>query len=327
MSSSCRVTVYCTAYNHSPTIAEALDSFLSQRTTFPFEVLVTDDASTDGTTEIIRTYAERYPGIIRFFHQEKNRFSKGGNLYEEIMYPNTRGDYVAYCEGDDYWTDPDKLQLQVDFLDSHPDYSACVHNTMYHYCGTDRPEAPVSKWKEDRDLTFADIIPGMSHCFHTSSVLGRAALLCNPPDFQAAAYAAAGFTDYSMSLHLAMHGPIRYLARPMSVYRVNSNPESWKSGYDGSYRKKLRFVQGEIVMMETILVHSELQPDHRRLTEQELLKRRYELLYLEGKTEELVKPPYDALYRQEPLPFKARTTLKRLFPGLHEIYRRRRGYQ
>ena len=319
------VSVFCTAYNHEQYIAQALDSFLGQKTDFPFEVLVTDDASTDGTTGILRSYAEKYPDVIRFFHQDQNRFSRGFNLYEEIMYPNARGKYVAYCEGDDFWCDENKLQLQVDFLEAHPDYSACVHNSTYCFCNTGESSQLVIPKSEDRDVPFSDIISGMSRCFHTSSILGRAEFLCSPPDFQRVAFETAGFTDYALSIWLRLNGKIRFIEKPMSVYRVNSNPESWKSGYDGSYEKKTRFVKGEIAMMEALLPHL-TNSEFLSLTNDELLKRNYELLYLEGKVREMTAPPYRALYKKEPFPFKLKTTLKRLFPSIHEAYRNRKKY-
>ena len=324
MSSSCKVTIYCTAYNHEAYIRDALNSFLSQKTDFPFEVLVTDDASTDGTTAILREYQEKFPDVIRFFHQEENQFSRGINLYETVMYPNTRGRYVAYCEGDDYWTAPGKLQRQVDFLDTHPDYSACVHNSTYHFCSGNRPDELLLPPSEDRDVPFSTIIRGMNHCFHTSSVLGRASVLCNPPDFQSVAFS-YGFTDYALSLWLSLNGRIRFLDESMSVYRVNSNPSSWSSCRDDAYGKKTAFVTGEIEMMKTLLPH--LNEEQKMLTEAELLKREYELLYLCGRVDEMVRPPYDVLYRQEPLSFRAKTWLKRRFPALHAAYRSHQGYK
>ncbi len=123
----CLVSILCTAYNHEQYIRSALESFVSQKTNFAFEVLVNDDASSDGTAAIIREYEEKYPEIIRPFYQVENQFSKGiGYIYENIFYPKARGKYFAFCEGDDYWTDESKLQRQADFLESHPDYSACV---------------------------------------------------------------------------------------------------------------------------------------------------------------------------------------------------------
>ena len=183
------------------------------------------------------------------------------------MYPNTRGQYVAYCEGDDYWTDPEKLRRQVSFLDSHPDYSACVHNSVCHFCGGEKPDALLLPSAGDRDVPFSQIIQGMSRCFHTSSILGRAELLCNPPDFQAVAFS-YGFTDYALSLWLCLNGRIRFLDSAMSVYRINSNPASWSSGRDSTYRKKTAFVTGEIEMMQTMLPH--LSAEQRALTEAEL---------------------------------------------------------
>lgn len=327
MNTNCMVSVFCTAYNHEPYIAQALESFLAQETDFPIEVIVTDDASTDGTTAIIQQYAEKYPDVIRFFHQETNRFSVGGNLYEEIMYPNARGKYVAYCEGDDYWSDPHKLRRQVDFLETHPDFSACVHNSRYFFCETGQDDMLVVPSVGDHEVPYADIIAGMSHCFHTSSVLGRAKYLCAPPDFQTVAFKTAGFTDYALSLWLRINGGIWFIDEPMSVYRVNSNPESWKSGYDGSYTKKTRFVRGEIAMMETLLPHLSENEEYRSLTEKELLNRKYELLYLEGKVEEMVKPPYDALFQKEPASFRLKTAVKLAFPTLHELYRKRKNYR
>ena len=126
-----KVSIFCTAYNHEKYISQALDSFLAQETDFDYEIIVTDDASTDSTPGILEEYAQNYPEKIRWFHQEKNRFSKGGNLFEEIMYPNARGQYIAYCEGDDYWCDSTKLQQQVNFLDRHSDYSACMKRSRH----------------------------------------------------------------------------------------------------------------------------------------------------------------------------------------------------
>lgn len=325
MNTEYKVSVFCTAYNHKPYIAETLESFLSQKTDFPFEVLVTDDASTDGTTDVLYEYAEKYPDVIRFFHQEENRFSRGGNLYEEVMYPNARGKYIAYCEGDDYWCDSTKLQQQVDFLEANPDYSACVHNSLYRFCNSDRADESLVPSMGDHDVPFSTIILGMSHCFHTSSILGKAEYICHPPEFQSVAFRTAGFTDYPLSLNLAMNGKIHFIDLPMSVYRVNSNPDSWKSGYDDSYIKKTRFVNGEIAMMKSML--PVLSGENLSLTEKELLKREYELLYLEGDVDSMTKPPYDVLYRQEPLSFRAKTTVKKLFPALHEKYRKKQGYK
>ena len=109
MENTCMVSVLCTAYNHGEYIAQALESFVTQQTDFPFEVLVNDDVSSDNTADIIRQYAGKYPHIIRPFIQEKNLYSQGINIYDHVFYPNVRGKYIALCEGDDFWSDPMKL--------------------------------------------------------------------------------------------------------------------------------------------------------------------------------------------------------------------------
>jgi len=116
------VSICCITYNHVSYIMEAIDSFLMQETTFPFEILIHDDASTDGTTDIIIDYANKYPDIIRTIIQTENQYSKGGLINPRFVFPKARGKYIALCEGDDYWTDKTKLQKQVNFLENNPDY-------------------------------------------------------------------------------------------------------------------------------------------------------------------------------------------------------------
>lgn len=121
------VSICCLTYNHSPYIRQCLDGFVMQKTTFPVEVLIHDDASTDGTQDIIREYECKYPDLIKPIYQTENQYSKGVKVSLVYNYSRVRGKYVALCEGDDYWTDPYKLQKQVDFLESHPDYVMCSH--------------------------------------------------------------------------------------------------------------------------------------------------------------------------------------------------------
>ena len=106
---------------------------MMQETSFPIEILIHDDASTDGTDEIIREYTENYPDLILPLFETENQFSHGKqNEVDFYNYRRARGKYIAYCEGDDYWTDPLKLQKQVDFMESHPDYSVCFHRCKYY---------------------------------------------------------------------------------------------------------------------------------------------------------------------------------------------------
>lgn len=127
------VTVRCITYNHEKFIRDALEGFVMQRTNFRFEAIIHDDCSTDGTATIIREYAERYPSIIKPIFETENQYSKKDGSLNQIMSDHTRGKYIALCEGDDYWTDPLKLQKQVEFMETHPDYSMCFHNAIEHW--------------------------------------------------------------------------------------------------------------------------------------------------------------------------------------------------
>lgn len=123
------VSICCVTYNHAQFIRKCLDGFLMQQTTFPIEVLIHDDCSTDGTTEIIRKYEAKYPDLIFPLYEEENQYQQGKSAEIDFYnYRRARGKYIAYCEGDDYWTDPLKLQKQVDFMEAHPEYSVCFHD-------------------------------------------------------------------------------------------------------------------------------------------------------------------------------------------------------
>ncbi|MDR0348216.1 MAG: glycosyltransferase [Tannerella sp.] len=115
------VSVRCLVFNQEKYIRQCLDGIVSQKTDFYFEAIVHDDASTDGTADIIREYAQKYPDIIKPIIEIENQYSKHDGSILRIMNEACRGKYIAYCEGDDYWTDPLKLQKQVDVLEANPD--------------------------------------------------------------------------------------------------------------------------------------------------------------------------------------------------------------
>lgn len=124
------VSICSITYNHATYIQQCLESLLMQRCNFEFEILIHDDASTDGTAEIIKEFQEKYPNIIKPILQKENQWSKGiQNLHSKYNFPRAKGKYIAFCEGDDYWTDPLKLQKQVDFLEANPDYVITAGNT------------------------------------------------------------------------------------------------------------------------------------------------------------------------------------------------------
>ena len=132
------VSIGCITYNHEKYIRDCIEGFLMQKTNFPFEIIIHDDASTDKTPEIIKEYAKKYPKLFVPILQEENQYSKGVDPYPTFVFPQVRGKYIAICEGDDYWTDPLKLQKQVDFLKNHSGFMLTVSGFVENKNGKEK---------------------------------------------------------------------------------------------------------------------------------------------------------------------------------------------
>lgn len=121
------VSVLTTVYNHEKFLPDYFRGILMQKASFPFEVIIHDDASTDNSAAIIKEYVKKYPDIFKPIFQVENQYSQGIFIDQIFLFPKARGKYIAICEGDDYWTDPLKLEKQVNFLEAHDDYIVCSH--------------------------------------------------------------------------------------------------------------------------------------------------------------------------------------------------------
>lgn len=139
------VSIRCITYNQAQYISNALDGFLMQETSFPFEIIVHDDASTDNTAYIIAQYEKKFPEIVKPIYEKENQYSKKDNTLNSIILPKLTGKYTAYCEGDDFWTDKKKLQMQVDFLENNPDYGFCCTDVDIYYDYKKRYERSITK--------------------------------------------------------------------------------------------------------------------------------------------------------------------------------------
>ncbi len=154
-------SISCTTYNHALFIRQCLDHLLAQKTNFPFEIIIHDDASIDGTREIVAAYALKYPDIIFPYYQNENQYSKGiRGLTSLYNHPRCRGQYIAVCEGDDVWPDPTKLQKQVDFLESHEDYVLTFHDFSVVDEKNQIIDASPMSHQHQRDASSEDLIMG-----------------------------------------------------------------------------------------------------------------------------------------------------------------------
>lgn len=214
------VSIRCITYNHAPYIAQCLDGFLSQNTNFPFEIIVHDDASTDGTASIIKEYEKKYPKIIKGIYQIENQHSKQDNSINRIINPLLRGKYVALCEGDDFWCCSNKLQKQIDFLENNSEYSACVHNTLFLNLCNNKKYVRYSEKVEE--LTLNDVLN--RNDWHTSSLVCKTDLFVNRPSF---CFAQKGVGDFPLAIYLSMSGRIKRFGDVWSVYRLGV-PGSWQ---------------------------------------------------------------------------------------------------
>lgn len=211
------VTIRCLAYNHEPYIRQCLDGFVMQRTNFRFEAIVHDDASTDGTATIIREYAEKYPDIIKPIFETENQYSKRDGSIRRIMNEHTHGKYIAFCEGDDYWIDPLKLQKQVDFLENNINCSLCFHNAYYENSILNKR---VGKHKIYSKSQYASD----KHIFRDGGFIPTASIVARTFVYQMMFSSHFPMNcpvgDLRFQLFAATCGDVYYLNEVMSVYRL-----------------------------------------------------------------------------------------------------------
>lgn len=207
------LSVCLITYNHINFIKQAIDGVLMQKVDFSWELIIADDFSTDGTREIILAYKKNHPDFIKLILQEKN-VGAAQNWMDLITFPTSK--YIAYFEGDDYWTDPLKLQKQVDFLEKNKKYSGCFHETYDLKVNSDLSENEQLVWRKTlkKQLTIEDLLLNKYCLFHTSSFVFKNNLFVIPDWFS---QISSG--DLALFYLVAGHGPIGKVDGVMSVYR------------------------------------------------------------------------------------------------------------
>lgn len=212
------VSVWCRTYNQVNYIRDALEGFISQQTNFVYQVIIFDDASTDGTSEVVREYETKYPEIFHAIIAEENTYRRPDSMEItlEMWHKYLTGKYVAFCEGDDFWIDSNKLQIQVDYMETHPECSMYLHNSLWLNCQNGKlKEGEPFRGNGEWDVSAKEIILQQRRFPPTASFLFRGEQLTKPRFFYE-----VPASDYTMILYALISGNIHYNSRIMSVYRV-----------------------------------------------------------------------------------------------------------
>lgn len=227
------VSIHCLVFNHGPYIRNAIEGFLMQETSFPFEILIHDDASTDNSASIINEYATKHPHLIKPLYQKENQYSKGVDVTYDFQISRALGKYIAICEGDDYWTDPKKLQKQVDFLENNPDFGLVYtdFDKLFNNSGTIR----ISLFKNGEEVPyteFEDILENKPYLAPCTWVYRK----------EFTPQKRGNYTDwsYTILLDIAKESRIKYLDDTTAVYRLL--PES--ASHSKSIKKQFNYMKG-----------------------------------------------------------------------------------
>jgi len=221
------VSICCTTYNHQDFIEDALKGFVMQKTNFDYEVIVHDDASTDLTAEIVRRYEKEYPNLIRPIYQKENKYSQKIPITPTYVLPEVRGKYIALCEGDDFWIDEKKLQLQIDYMELNSNCVLCCH--AHKRIDIYKNTLEVKRiFKYDSDISTEDCLSTQKFP-QLCTYVYRKAIFYKMPGF----FVSTPVGDVTLLAYCAINGNVHYIDRVMSCYRVRV-PGSWTSRFSNN---------------------------------------------------------------------------------------------
>lgn len=223
-----KVSIHCMTYNHEKYIGQALESFVNQVTNFKFEIIVHDDASTDNTAKIVDCYAKKYPTLIKPIYQDKNIYNDPNhNAIYDYMLPMTSGKYIAICEGDDYWIDNNKLQIQYDFMEENKNCSLVVNDSKILYEKDGKLKSFFNNNFEDGITKIRkEYLMDNPSCFSTCSMFTKKEIFCKYKEF----FMKVPMYDFMLKSVCAIEGDVYFIPTVMSVYR---------KGADGSWSNRI----------------------------------------------------------------------------------------
>lgn len=237
------VTIACLSYNHEKYIARAIESFIEQETDFPYQIIVFDDLSTDKTSSIIKKYADAYPQFITFIQPQSNLFSQGKS-WRKYIYPMIQGEYVALCEGDDWFSSKNKIKIQLEYMLSHRECSACCHAVTLFDTQTGSFFGEIAPYKTVHTISCAEAIEHDGGLIGTNSLFMKKALFILPE-----LYSEWPVGDYPTNIYLAESGNFDYLPQTLSCYRTNV-PTSWTSRIRQDAQNNINHTKSLIAKLE-----------------------------------------------------------------------------
>lgn len=317
MSSEIMVSVCCAAYNHEKYIRDALDGFVMQKTNFKFEVLIHDDASTDSTADIIREYEKKYPDIIKPMYQKENQYSKGIHITNTYQIPRAQGKYIALCEGDDYWTDPLKLQKQFDAMEKNPIINICAHRAVMVKEETKEAISEVAPANSDTVLSVEQVIVGEGGYVVTSSLFFKKNLFTNVPGFRK-----TFMIDYTLQIYGALSGGMLYLNDSMSAYRIRMS-DSWTSETMKNKEKRINFWKRSIEMRN--MLNKETEYKYNEAIETANVNAQIMIFRITGQYKEIKKEPYLSVYKTYSKKKKLYMHIERYCPVFLSLWKKFKG--
>jgi glycosyltransferase involved in cell wall biosynthesis len=309
------VSISCITYNHEKYISDAIESFLMQKTNFPFEILIHDDASTDRTPDIIKEYELKYPDLIKPIYQKENQYSKGVKV-SNYNWKRAKGKYIAVCEGDDYWTDPYKLQKQVYYMEKNPECSLCVNATYKVKPDKAKIKPHIRPNLGNKIYTVEEVILGGGGLFATNSMLYPAALKNSIPDF----YRNAPVGDYPLAIYLALNGTVYYLDEFMSAYRANV-PGSWTNSMSSSIDERVSLCNSIADMLNEVNLYTDFKYDTviKETIKITTDKNLFNIMLEQGLYKEVKEGELQYIYSSLRLTKKIKVFFKQYFPRIAEI--------
>lgn len=318
MSHNVMVSVCCLVYNHEKYLTKCLESLVNQQVDFSYEVIVHDDRSTDNSLSIIREYETNYPNIIKLIEQKENQYQKIGlpAIYRTFLYPLSLGKYIAYCEGDDFWSDPLKLQKQVDILEKHPDCHMCCHHVQaVNEDGSIRkaegyPQLPL----DSGELSPCEFMKGLTdgYFFHTTSFLCRRTDILKfinpPPQF----YLESDLDDVPLLLFFGDLGKNYYIDETMSCYRRNSDG-SWTEEQKGNLKKIISHKKRMIRLYQEYEVYT--KGKYSKLTEHWINNETFMIAEHTHDFKEMSKKKYHEFLQKRNLKFRILIRIASILPS------------